>query len=361
MMKKHLVLLALLVLTLTLLLSGCGKSGQSLEGKYIATFELNGGTLDLKSFDVTTKINYAYDPGAHILDPATYGNYEISRAGYRFTGWYTSPDCKESEKWNFKTDTINSEALTLYAGWVKEIVYTFTVCYADGGNTVELGTYNVSEGAKFDDYRDHAKKRDGYTATGYYQDAECTTLWDANAVHPGGATDTDIKVYVKYIEGNWKLVDSFEKLKSAIGQSNIYLTADIDCGGAELDFRGFNHILNGNGHTVSNFTVKKTGTVRVKCSIFDTLGSAVEIKDVSFANVTYDLKNISTSLSGSNIKVGALAVEANGCKITNVSVTGKLITNYEGALPSLSEAFCEGGDTATVTDFTAEITVEKQS
>ena len=85
--KKHLILLALLTVTLTILLSGCGKAEQNLEGMYIATFDLNQGKLDIMTSVVTTKINYAYEPDSLIMDPSTYNNYEILRSGYRFTGW----------------------------------------------------------------------------------------------------------------------------------------------------------------------------------------------------------------------------------------------------------------------------------
>jgi uncharacterized repeat protein (TIGR02543 family) len=196
MTKKYLIVLALLAVTLTLLLSGCGKSEQDLDGMYVASFELNGGTLDLKSFNVSTKINYAYEPGSYILDPTTYGNYEIFREGYIFTGWYRTAECNENEKWNFSTDTINSEGLTLYAGWEKKIVYSYTVCYLDGTETKTLGTYSVEAGAAFEDYRKYANKREDFTPSGYFADAACTTPWDFATVHPGGEVDTDIAIYV---------------------------------------------------------------------------------------------------------------------------------------------------------------------
>ena len=204
MKKRYLILLALLALTLTCLLSGCGKGEQDLEGMYVATFEINGGKLNLGTSDVTTKINFAYEPGALVMDPTVrIGSgetsslgYAISRAGYNFTGWYTGPECLPEQKWDFATGTINAEKLTLYAGWEKQIVYTYTVCYTDGANTVALGSYNVKPGATFDDYRKYATLRDDYTPIGYFADAACQTPWDATTVHPGGEQDTDISVFV---------------------------------------------------------------------------------------------------------------------------------------------------------------------
>ena len=97
-MKKHLILFAFVVITLTLLLSGCGGGGQELEGMYTATFEMNGGTLSIQTTSISTKVNYAYEPNSYILDPAEYGNYKIFRPGYRFDGWYTDKNCTEESK-----------------------------------------------------------------------------------------------------------------------------------------------------------------------------------------------------------------------------------------------------------------------
>ena len=361
MTKKYLIVLALLAVTLTLLLSGCGKSEQDLDGMYVASFELNCGTLDLKSFNVSTKINYAYEPGSYILDPTTYGNYEIFREGYIFTGWYRTAECNENEKWNFSTDTINSEGLTLYAGWEKKIVYSYTVCYVDGTETKTLGTYSVEAGAAFEDYRKYANKREGFTPSGYFADAACTTPWDFATVHPGGEVDTDIAIYVSYIPGDWILVNSYNKLKSSIGKGNIYLTSDIDCGGQELFFSGtFSGTFEGNGYTIRNFKVNKFGTSKNPSSaIFDTLATGARIQNVTFENVLFSFFDVDSDAW--NVKVASLAKKVGNCTITNVSVSGKIQTNYAGELPSLNQPFYEGDETAQVTNFVSNITVEKQS
>ena len=128
MIRKHFKLICTIVLavTLTLVLSGCGREEQDLDGKNIVTFELNGGTLELKTSSVNTKVNYAYHPGTYILDPVEIPGYKMYRQGYNFTGWYTTAECKPTDKWDFKTP-FNTETLTLYAGWEKAIRFTYTV------------------------------------------------------------------------------------------------------------------------------------------------------------------------------------------------------------------------------------------
>ena len=357
MRKKLLVLPSLLILlTLTLLLSGCGGGNDKLEGKYIATFELNGGTLTTNTSQISPKVNYAYEPGSLMLDPATHAGYKLTKNGYNFTGWYTSAECLPEEKWDFKTP-IESEHLTLYAGWAKKIVYTFTVCYADGENTVTLGSYTVDADSVFTDRSNYADKREGFTPTGYYADAACTTPWDSNTKHPGGEVDTDIRVFVDYIPGKWQLVSNYAQLVNAIGSGNVYLTADIDCNGQEFPYKSFQGIFEGNGHTVSNFTVKKSGSAIVRASIFNSVTAGSEIRNVAFENVTYQFTDVT------NVKerrIAALAQQGADCKITDVTIKGKIVTDYEGELSRYDQAFFEEGDTATVTGFTATISIEIQ-
>ena len=60
------ILAAILIAVLTLTLSGCGREEQSLDGLYITTFELQGGTLETPTSSVSTKINFAYNFIFHI-------------------------------------------------------------------------------------------------------------------------------------------------------------------------------------------------------------------------------------------------------------------------------------------------------
>ncbi len=368
-MKRKILTLTLavaLIVSLAVLLSGCVSSTDPTEGKNVVTFDVNGGILSYGTASTDSKINYAYYPGTYVKDPTEFNNYKISRIGYVFTGWYTSPDCKPNEKWDFNTP-LTVERLTLYAGWEVAIKYTYSVNYVDGTDTVTLGSYSVSSGAKFNDWRKYANTRSGYTAYGYYSDPECTIPWDTDTTHPGGAADLDIPVYVNYIEGKWNIVSNYDELKSAVKSGNVYLVADIDCQGEELYVRGdFDMIFEGNGFKVSNFTVSKHGTDKYPaCAIFEKLASGADVRNVSFENVTYNFVGIS-SHSSVQPQVAALTVELeSGVKITNVCVSGTFNTDYNGDLPSVNSLYCstdyEGDDLLSgVTDFIADIVVNKQ-
>ena len=366
MIKKRLIFITILTVALTLLLSGCAGGGDDLEGKNIVTFEVNGGTLSYGTSSTDTKLNFAYHPGTYIIDPTEIPNYFISRSGYNFTGWYTSAECKPNEKFNF-SQAFNDPTLTLYAGWERAIKHTYTLYYIDGENSVSLGTYDVRAGEKFEDWRGYADKRDGFTSIGYFSDAALSAEWDFSTVHPGGDTDLDIPVYVKYIDGEWELADSYDTLKSALKSGNVYLTKDIDCEGETLSIDSFNKIFEGNGFKVSNFTVEKSGTTFVPTvSIFKSLGASADIRNVDFENVTFEFLDINEN-SGVVPNVAALTKDMSaGAKVTNVSVTGTIKTNYDKELPRLNSVYYykDSADEAVlagVNNFTANITVDKQS
>lgn len=362
--KKLLFALALLTIILTFALSGCSQKGQDLEGKYIVTFELNEGSLNVGTSDVKGRIYYAYEPGSYIIDPSKFGGYSLTRSGYDFTGWYKDAACSPEAEWDFAAEPINSETLTLYAGWAKKIVYTYSVCYMDGENKVTLGTYTVEAGERFEDYRNYANSRKDFTMNGFYADAACTERWDTATKHPGGASDTDLCVYVDYIPGTWNIVDSYEKLAAALSRGgNVYLTADVDCGGKTLPCsktgQTYTGIFEGNGYSISNVKVEKSGTSRIPVvAVFNELGEGAVIRNVSFINVDMQFLNLQ---GAGKIKASALAKSGRNCTVSDVTVTGKLITDSDAEFPALNNAFFEDSETATITDFTAEIVVEKQS
>ncbi len=349
-MKRLLILISIiaLALTLTFALSGCAGGTDEFEGKNIVTFKVNGGILNYGTSSTKTSVNFAYYPGTYILDPsADIPNYSISRSGYDFTGWYTDEACTPSSKWDFGTP-FDVPTLTLYAGWEKSIAYTYSVYYVNDGTAVKLGDYNALAGDTFSDWKDVAALREGYTCVGYYSDKELTIPWDQNFAHPGGEADLDIPVYADYIEGEWELAGNYDQLKRAILSGNVYLTADIDCEGKEFPVvTSFSGIFEGNGYTISNFKVNKSGTATTPtAAIFSRLTSSAQIEDVNFENVSYIFNDIRESTATVTVtpKVAALAIDMQaGAKIKNVTVTGTLTTNYGGELACLNSVYFSTG------------------
>ena len=372
-MKRLLIFISIIALTLTLTfaLSGCSGGDDDFEGKNIVTFMVNGGILNYGTSSTKTSVNFAYHPGTYILDPSEdIPNYSLSRSGYNFTGWYTDEACTPSSKWDF-SKPFNVPNLTLYAGWEKAVKFTYSVYYVDetNGNEVKLGNYVAIDGDRFSDWKDFAGQRAGYTCIGYYSDKELTTPWDVAFTHPGGQTDLDIPVYAKYIEGEWELVENFEELKHAVAVGNVYLTADIDCGGKEFSIGNFSGIFNGNGYKISNFKVNKSGAASTpSSSIFRRLMSTAEIVNVTFENVSFNFTEIRESTESITVtpKVAALALDMQaGAKVNNVAVTGTLVTNYTGELSTINSVYYydvtpDEAIMSGVDNFSANITVVKQ-
>ena len=109
--------------------------------------------------------------------------------------------------------------------------------------------------------------------------------------------------------------------------------------------------------TVDLATVGKTGTMlNPGCAIFAELGEGAQIRNVTFADVSYSLMDVKEGVR--SVLVAALAKMASGqVIITNVTVTGTMTTNYEGELPRLNEAVFDGEAKVQSSGFTANVTI----
>lgn len=121
------------------------------------------GTGEIKS--VETKV------GTLIEEPL------ISRNGYLFSGWFTSPDFAANTKWDFAKNTVSSD-MTLYAKWVEDIPENrlYTVSFnANGGSSVDNITdvvYNTTI------MKPSNPTRSGYALVGWYTDNTFAKEWN---------------------------------------------------------------------------------------------------------------------------------------------------------------------------------------
>ncbi|MCM1043031.1 MAG: InlB B-repeat-containing protein [Corallococcus sp.] len=376
-MNKRLtvILFALLAVTSLLCLAGCVNEMDPTQDKVIATFNLGGGTLDTGSAEIKDDVKYAYDGNCLIVDPLTIINngkpYKISRAGYEFLGWYKQAD--GDEKWAFSSDKIAESNVTLYAKWKRLPVYTYTMYFQNASGqeqkVSETAFYSVKKGDTFNDSSKRAK-RDGYSVYGYYSDLECTTEWDSNYKHPGGEgeNDADVKVYVKYIQGNWTVVSDVEQLVKAIDNGEaVWLKNDIDCKGQELDFGKEAVTINGDDlndgkYGINNLVVNAgSGNIRhVTCSIFGTLRANSQIKNVDFKNTEFRCVGITgTPVS---VKLAALAERVyENVTVDNVFVSGKFVIDREdfAQYEARFKNAIDGEHSAAVNNFDATISTEK--
>lgn len=356
----------------------CSCAGANLyEGKTKVVFNLEGGTYKNSQRAIVHYYSIEDGGSGRISDPESLSDGKIVKNGYSMEGWYAvktgeGADATYSEKWDFSTDTITAEGVTLYAKWVKDIRYTYNVCYVNEktNEKVVLGEYTVDEGGVFKDKFKYAEKRtDGiYTAVGYYD--KDGKPWDDSFTHPGGEESVAVDVYVKYIEGRFSVVSTAGQLKAAV-KGNIYLAADIDMEGETLSFGNYSYKFYGNGREVKNFTVNydpgKDGlredidvTGGGKCLYVTLFGEATDavIEDVTFSNVKV---NVSTTFKQtSKIYILPIATKLNKSTISNVSLSGtyeitKLPDGFaDENLIVLEEAFYDKDSSSVVTNVTVD-------
>lgn len=293
------------------------------------TFCLEGGIYQNSSRDVVQYYQVG-DGTTKIVAPNELSQKPIERNGYYIEGWYKTKtgegeSAEYTDVWNFENDTVDINGVTLYAKWVKNVKFTYSVCYKDAnGQTVVIGEYPVSEGEAFNDYAKYAEKRyDGiYTPIGFVD--ESGAPWDSTFTHPGGEESLDVKVFVNYIEGDFEVVSTAKQLKSAV-KKNVYLIADIDMQGESINFGDYRGIFEGNNHTVSNFTISYSASKNdlkennLHVSLFGD-ASGAKIKNVNFTGVTVDIKTTLTATQ--QIYLAPIAVNASGVEISNVTFNG---------------------------------------
>ncbi|EMY4487983.1 InlB B-repeat-containing protein [Listeria monocytogenes] len=125
---------------------------QAIPVDYTATFDVNG-----------TETKESVETGDFLTEPA-----EPTKEGYTFIDWY---DAKTGgNKWDFSTDKMPAEDMTLYAQFsINDYTATFDV---DGKKTTELVNYQSMLLAPAE------PKKVGYTFTGWYDAKTGGNKWD---------------------------------------------------------------------------------------------------------------------------------------------------------------------------------------
>lgn len=363
-MNLRKIIMFTLVCVSLITLASCGKKQNNTHSVKVV-YEPEGGVYQNCSLPFVQY--YPFEQGTEhlIYEPSFVTKAEIKKAGYTLDGWYKvkNTDGTYEDKWDFKLDKVTDEGVTLYACWKKNTKFTYTVCYLDENGTEKtLGSYAVSAGDKFKDYKNLTKKRFGYTAIAL-KDSE-NKPWDDSFTHPGGEGDVDIKVYVEFIKGTYAVVRTASDLAKA-QNSNIYLAADIDFGGKALSFNNYNKTFIGNGHTISNFTVSYSASKddlvsdyfdsSIKClsvSLFGNMKDAT-IKDVTFDNFTIDINASFPMIK--KIYVTPLAATLTNSTIENVTVTAtytitKIPTGLEDTDVVIKDTAIQKDDQSVVTN-----------
>lgn len=335
-MRKKILLILLALFAVCICLAGCDDK-VNFDGQAKVTFMLNGAKYKNGTEPVVHYYKLAEGQKTKILELNKKNTgAELVYEGFNFLGWYKDKNFSSNSKWNFATDTIDGNGITLYARWEAIVYhnYTYQICYIDEETQQKqvLGSYRSDAGLKFDQRSGEkiAAQRKGYTLIEFVD--EQGGAWNSEFVHPGGDGDVAVDVYAKFIKGDYRIIRKASDFDTAIGH-NIYLYNDIDMGGYELDLSFFKSgVFDGNGKKIYNFTVKYgatkddmvqdvdgeiTGNFSLNIGLFGLLNNA-EIKNVTFDEMTIDL-NASLNMI-QKIFVAPISVHATDSTFSNVKV-----------------------------------------
>ena len=332
-MKHNRCTIILIVIALVTLMYGCTNNTTDF-GNVKVIFELEGGTYQSSTLPVVYYYNFKTDKSYLITDPTSITEKAITRPNYDLEGWYTEREYVN--KWNFETDRVPKEGITLYAKWKKKVSHTFNLCYKNTkGEIVTIGSYDASNGKTFPEtwgYKSISKVKSpeyGYTAIAYVD--ENGNPWDMSYKHPGGEESLAINIYLKCIKGIYTVVTTQQELIAA-KKDNIYLANDIDMNGAEFNILDYGKEFEGNGHTISNFSLSYDASKNalkgdlednsrksLYITIFGDCKNAV-IKNVNFENVSISIKTKYKPTY--KIYVLPLAKTLENTKIENVKFSG---------------------------------------
>lgn len=283
-----------------------------------------------------------------------------------------------SDPWDFDTDLLEIESgkkytssevvLTLYAAWVPNFQYTFYAESESGSGWTEVATYSfnpvLEEGTlSLPEWNEDTGAMDydkfpqlvGKTFSAVYSDAEKTDECEGSLIHTGEvdyekgiAVDAINYYYSEWLDGTWFRIRTAKQLTDnarSDGYYEIYEDLDFtDVNWSDAFARGdFTGRIYGNGHTLSNITVKQVDSNnQLRGGLFGFIRPQAVIKDVTFEDVTYQL------LSGTRQQGAEFGLFAgnlsNAATIENVTVTGEFQVGgvYALYLPVSERAYYDG-------------------
>ncbi len=360
------IILTVVVILTALVISGCADNRTPYEinnndGYTVSVkFDANGGIFTTNTSVIVDSFNPDDVSEIALLSPddAKRGNdaFAAINNGHFLAGWYKERIEEEdgsytySEKWDFETDRVKIDpsadynadepVLTLYAAWIPLFNIEFyniddsalNGTYSFDPNTVtEISVPALNEETGAVDMFNFPE-RSGYTFESvYYDEAAAKKVDTATLIHPGAvdyekgtATDTSLKLYVEWKEGEWYHIYNVDQfLDNASVKGNYEIHADLDFADknwpTSFMYGKFSGVINGNGYTMKNIELEQTNNSKENAGLFGCLTETAKINNVKFENVTFTMK-AGTRKVGSCFGLFAGRILADA-KINNVSIT----------------------------------------
>ncbi len=376
--KLKLILLPCLLFVVALLATSCSdsspfedydKAGYTVSVKYDA----NGGVFTTN----TTTIIDTYNLGSYTAnsegmkeltlfapDAAERGNqaYTATKKDHYLVGWYAKrtettdaegkPAYTYSDPWDFHTDKLFLDAnktysskdvvKTLYAAWIPTFTYDYEFyVFDDAGVPQHVGTTGINPLANTTitlpcDNEETGRVMspnsfpviEGKTYDKIYLDADKTTeLTAATLTHPGKLNKETVtvenrvmKIYCTVTDGVYYNITRPEQLTKNPNLNAVYtLENDLDFTGkywpALFTSNTFHGKVIGNGHTIRNITITQNNNANMTFGLFGKLSESAEIRDVTFDNITVNIKQYPKTQGAT---FGILAGEVSGATLSHV-------------------------------------------
>lgn len=362
-------IIAVITVLLVFLLTGCGETTtpyqkNNSEGYTVSVkFDANGGAFTTNTTVIVDSFNSEGKTKLSLIAPddARRKNdaFSVSKNGHFFAGWFTDriettdengqASYEYSNRWDFENDVLkldvgkqysaNEPALTLYAAWLPlfEIEF-YSISTGDLIDTIYfdptkeneflLPAWDEETGAiEMYDF----PKRDGYTYNqSFYDNKGVNQVVGEKLTHPGifhqqDATSTDsvLKLYVDWTEGEWYRIYNVEQFKESASINGCYeLFADLDFSNeiwpTSFLYGNFTGSIKGNGHTIKNVDVIQTNNSKVNAGLFGSLDDSANISDVNFENISFTIK-AGTRKVGTNFGLFAGKISDNAI-LNNVNI-----------------------------------------
>lgn len=203
------------------------------------------------------------------------------------------------------------------AKWVKSLQMQYILVYEEGkvltdaeGKEYRNGDVIKEElflGSAMSPGTGTPLELNGATFVRTYLDPECTE--EPKLIERPDGYDP-VKVYSKYIEGDWTIVSSDRTSVSNMfsgmydEEKSFYILEDIDCSNmgrfnlntAEERFSA-KATIQGNGHIISNLSFNATGRTGMGYSIFGMIGDGAKIHDLTLSGITITLTSRTNDIS----------------------------------------------------------------
>lgn len=340
------ILVALSVCMAASLVAGC-KIGEQTKDEYLEannatewyTYFSGAEEAEFKNGKGEMDIYYPENSYFICTEATANGNFTVSREHYIFAGWYYTDVDDEGKPikdadgnyvynpanyidptdLNAKTTT-GGKHTYLIAKWVADVAFDVYLVTDDknfevkgeNGETYKSGdkvaTHNFSSTGAFGLIESHSGiKATNATYLYFYADEQCTqpiTSVTRPEQEEGGEEAENVKIYVKYIEGNWTVVSTARQVCAMFNNSyrNAGYYLFLPNGGTEIDCQSENAVflksdsfgiqIEGNGITVKNLRFTDTNVNSAfNYSILGKLSSTASIKDFTLKDVTVEARS----------------------------------------------------------------------